>query len=319
MPSACAPRLPILMSQFAGGGRVVRHEKAIADALATRYLVEFRYPASLVELRRMLDEEVHAGTAMVAVGGGDGTLHHAANAIADAPITLAPLPSGTGNDFCRSLGLAPTLEPALSAIAAGRSRQVDVLAVNGVRVLTVAGLGVVSSSALHVGRLARRGHVTRPIVRAFGSLAYLGAAGARLLLEPRLARHATVRWRATADAAWQQVEGRFYGIFLACRPTLGAGLRLPLAVTPDDGRFEIVLVENRARLSVAIQLPKLRSGRSVPQDLLTIHQAVSAEIEWLDGTAIVGDGEDLGEATTIEAPLLLARPCGSSRELTIAD
>ncbi len=267
-------------------------------------MVEFRYPASLVELRRMLDEEVHAGTAMVAVGGGDGTLHHAANAIADAPITLAPLPSGTGNDFCRSLGLAPTLEPALSAIAAGRSRQVDVLAVNGVRVLTVAGLGVVSSSALHVGRLARRGHVARPIVRAFGSLAYLGAAGARLLLEPRLARHATVRWRATADAAWQQVEGRFYGIFLACRPTLGAGLRLPLEVTPDDGRFEIVLVENRARLSVAMQLPKLRSGRSVPQDLLTIHQAVSAAIEWRDGTAIVGDGEDLGEATTIEAQLL---------------
>jgi diacylglycerol kinase (ATP) len=304
MPFRARPRLPIVMSQFAGGGRVVRHEHAIRDALAPRYLVEFRYPASLIELTRMLQEEVQAGTAVVAVGGGDGTLHHAVNAIADAPITLAPLPSGTGNDFCRSLGLAPTLEPALAAIAAGRTRQVDVLAVNGIRVLTVAGLGVVSSSALQVGRLAGRGHVARPIVRAFGSLAYLGAAGARLLLEPRLARHATVRWRATADADWQQVGGRFYGIFLACRPALGAGLRLPLSVTPDDGRFEVVLVENRARLSVAMQLPKLRSGRSVPEDMLSILQASSAAIEWPDGTAIVGDGEDLGEATTIEARLL---------------
>ena len=38
--------------------------------------------------------------------------------------------------------------------------------------------------------------------------------------------------------------------------------------------------------------------------MLSIHQAAAAEIEWPDGTAIVGDGEDLGEATTIEARLL---------------
>jgi len=199
MPSRPRPRLPIVMSQLAGAGRVARHEKAIRDALTRRYEVEFRYPSSLIELRRMVNEEVLAGTPMVGVGGGDGTLHHAVNAIGEAPITLAPLPSGTGNDFCRSLGLAPTLEPALAAINAGRTRRVDVLSVNGVRVLTVAGLGVVSSSALQVARLARRGHLARPFVRAFGSLAYLGAAGARLLLEPRLARHATVRWRTATD------------------------------------------------------------------------------------------------------------------------
>ena len=291
------------MSQFAGGGRAVRHEQAIRHALARRFTLEFRYPSSLTELTRMMHEEVQAGTPVVAVGGGDGTLHHAINAIKDAPITLAPLPSGTGNDFCRSLALAPTLEPALTAIAAGQSRLVDVLDVNGVRVVTVAGLGVVSSSALQVGRMARRGHVARPIVRAFGSLAYLGAAGARLLFEPRLARHATVRWRAP-DGDWQQVDGRYYGIFLACRPGLGAGLRLPLQVEPDDGKFEVVLVERSARLSVAIQLPKLRSGRPVPHDMLSIHQAAAAQIDWPDGTAIVGDGEDLGEATAIEVRLL---------------
>ena len=304
MPHRLRTRLPIVMSRFAGGGRVVRHEKAIRDVLARRYTLEFRYPSSLTELSRMLNEEKQAGTPVVAVGGGDGTIHHAVNVIGDAPLTLAPLPSGTGNDFCRNLGLGPTLGSALAAIASGRSREVDVLAVNNVRVLTVAGLGIVSSSALQVGRLARRGHVARPIVRAFGSLAYLGAAGARLLLEPRLVRHATVRWRTTVDGDWQQVDGRYYGIFLAVRPTLGAGLRLPLHVTPDDGRFEIVLVENCARLSVAMQLPKLRSGRTVPHDMLSIHHAASAVIEWPDGTAIVGDGEDLGEATSIEARLL---------------
>jgi diacylglycerol kinase (ATP) len=304
MPSRAHQRLPVVISQFAGGGRAVRHEPTIRQALAPRFTLEFRYPSSLIELTRMLHEEVQSGTPTIAVGGGDGTLHHAINAIGDAPITLAPLPSGTGNDFCRSLGLAPTLEPALAALVSGQSRLVDVLAINGVRVLTVAGLGVVSSSALQVGRMARRGHVARPIVRAFGSLAYLGAAGARLLFEPRLARHATVRWRKAPESDWQQVDGRYYGIFLACRPGLGAGMRLPIQVEPDDGSFEIVLVERSARLSVAMQLPKLRSGRPVPHDMLSIHQAAAAEIDWPDGTAIVGDGENLGEATTVEARLL---------------
>ena len=174
------------------------------------------------------------------------------------------------------LGLAPTLEPALAAIAAGRSRQVDVLAVNGIRVLTVAGLGVVSSSALQVGRLARRGHVARPIVRAFGSLAYLGAAGARLLLEPRLARHATVRWRATADADWQQVDGRFYGIFLACRPASGSGP--PPASLRDARRWP---VRDRAGR---------KSRASVRRDAAaeTAQRASRATGHALDSSGIIG-------------------------------
>jgi diacylglycerol kinase family enzyme len=296
--------LPVIISAAAGGGRASRHEAAIRAALDRGAALEFRYPASLDALRDAVAGEIRLGTPLVAVGGGDGTLHHAANAIGDAPITLAPLPIGTGNDFCRSLGLGPPLGPALEAIRGGRTRVVDLLDVNGVRVLTVAGLGVVSASALQVGRLSRRGHVARPIVRAFGSLAYLGAAGARLLLQPRLARHAVVRWRAHGGAEWQQVDGRYYGIFLACRPALGAGLRLPLDVPPDDGRFEIVLVERSPRVTVALQLPKLRSGRHVPPNILSIHQAEEASIEWPDGTAIVGDGEDLGSAVTVGVRVL---------------
>lgn len=304
MPSRPRPRLPVIISAAAGGGRASRHEQAIRAALDRRAVLEFLYPASLDALRAALADEIRAATPLVAIGGGDGTLHHAANAIGDTPLTLAPLPIGTGNDFCRSLGLGPTLAPALDAIRAGHTRAVDLLDVNGVRVLTVAGLGVVSTSALQVGRYTRRGHMARPLVRAFGSLAYLGAAGARLLLQPRLARHAVVRWRLGADADWQQVDGRYYGIFLACRAALGAGLRLPIDVPADDGRFEIVLVERSPRLSVTMQLPKLRSGRHVPPNILSIHQATEAVVEWPDRTAIVGDGEDLGMATTIEVRLL---------------
>lgn len=304
MSPADRPRLPVVISRLAGGGRPARHQPAIQAALERRFEPVFLYPADLDAWRRALGDEVAAGTAMVAVGGGDGTMHQAVNAIGDAAVTLAPLPLGSGNDFCRSLGLGSSLATALEAIVSGHSQRVDVLQVNGRRVITVAGLGVVARSALQVGRHARRGAIARPLVRAFGSLAYLGVGGARILFEPRLARRGTVRWKSAAGAEWQQVEGRYYGVFLACRPTLGAGLRLPLDVIDDDGQFEIVLVEQRPRLSVAFHLPRLRSGARIPANILTIHHAVEAVIDWHDGSPLVGDGEDLGQVTTVEARLL---------------
>lgn len=298
-------RLPVFISAAAGSGRPRRAEPAIRAALSDRFELDLRYPATLDELRDGIARELGSGTATIAIGGGDGTLHHAANAIGDAPVTLAPLPLGTGNDFCRSLGLTPGLGPALAALRHGSVRAVDQLLVQGRRVLTVAGLGLVADSALQVHALARPGRVTRPAVRALGSAAYLGVTGLRLLGQPRLAREASIGWRG-AEGGWRQVSGRWYGVVLACRPTLGAGLRLPLAVADDDGLVELVLVEPRARLRVALHLPRLRSGARIPDDLLTVHHAVEIAIEWDGGTRVVGDGEDLGVATAVTARVLPA-------------
>lgn len=297
------PRLPILISEGSGDGRPRRHERAIRAALGERHDLDILYAPDLTTLLRALGSEIAARTPLVGVGGGDGTIHHAVNLIADAPTTLAPLPFGTGNDFCRSLQLTG-MSRALAALAEGSARRVDVLEVQQRRVVTVAGLGVVSRSALQVGRLARPGRRSRHVIRALGSFAYLGAAGARLLFEPKLAHHAILRWQPSAGEAWQTVDGRYYGIFLAARPTLGAGLRLPLDIEADDGRFEIVLVEKRPRVSVALNLPKLRSGAHVPDHLLTVHHGIATEIQWDGGSPIVGDGEDLGTASTIQARVL---------------
>jgi diacylglycerol kinase (ATP) len=286
-----------------GRGRPRRFETAIRGRLEHAFQPDFRYVSSLAALADAITDEAAAGADVVAVGGGDGTLHHAVDAIADSPITLAPLPLGTGNDFCRALGLA-ALDTALDAIAGGRRSRIDVLDVNGVRVVTVAGLGVVARSALQVGRLARPGSVLRTPVRLLGSLAYLGAGGLRILFEPRLAASACVTWRATAGAPTQTLRGSYYGAFLAVRPTLGAGMRLPVDVAPEDGRFEVVLVETAPRLTVARNLPRLRKGCDISAGILTVLHASDAVIEWRGGTALLGDGEDLGTTTEIAARVL---------------
>src|SRR5690606_30083941 len=232
--------LTVILSPAAGNGRAERLEPAIRRALGPVDLT-FRHPRSLSALDAAVDEAVAAGATHLVVGGGDGPLNRAVNRLRDAPVVFAPLPLGSGNDFCRGLQLE-RFETALAALRGGRTRSVDLIEVNGIRVCTMAGLGVAARTGVQVGRLGGPGSLLRPAIRRLGAAAYLTAAGARILLEPRLASEAAVRWR-TADGESRQTAGTFVAAFLAVRQTLGAGLRLPIEPAGDDGLFEVVLVE----------------------------------------------------------------------------
>lgn len=67
----------------------------------------------------------------VAVAGGDGTVGAAAGALAGSGRPLGILPLGTLNHFARDAGIPLDLDEAIAAIAAGRTRQVDLGEVNG--------------------------------------------------------------------------------------------------------------------------------------------------------------------------------------------
>jgi diacylglycerol kinase family enzyme len=66
-----------------------------------------------------------AGSPVVAVGGGDGTLGHAAGLLAAAGQAMAILPLGTRNHLARQLAIPDDLEGAARVIAAGRRQRID--------------------------------------------------------------------------------------------------------------------------------------------------------------------------------------------------
>jgi diacylglycerol kinase family enzyme len=72
-----------------------------------------------------------AGIAALVVAGGDGTISAAAGILAGGELPLGILPLGTLNHFARDAGIPLDLEAAVAAIAAGRTRRVDVAEVNG--------------------------------------------------------------------------------------------------------------------------------------------------------------------------------------------
>lgn len=96
-----------------------------SDIEATTYLCE---AAQLTETARRLalDSDVDA----VVAAGGDGTVSAVAAGLAGTGVALGVIPLGTLNHFAKDLGIRD-LASAVKAIAAGKTRRVDVGEVNG--------------------------------------------------------------------------------------------------------------------------------------------------------------------------------------------
>ena len=73
---------------------------------------------------------IKLGATHVIVGGGDGTMAQAVNALAHTETILGVLPLGTGNSFALTLGIGDDIEKAIDIIAAGRIVSVDLGIVN---------------------------------------------------------------------------------------------------------------------------------------------------------------------------------------------
>ncbi|TMP32579.1 diacylglycerol/lipid kinase family protein [Pseudoalteromonas rubra] len=75
----------------------------------------------------------------VVVVGGDGTINLVVNAIHGLPVTLACLPAGTGNDFCRQFGYAERHWRA--AVFSAHSIAIDLGAIGERYFVNIAGVG----------------------------------------------------------------------------------------------------------------------------------------------------------------------------------
>jgi diacylglycerol kinase family enzyme len=76
--------------------------------------------------RRALEQ----GAAMVAAGGGDGTINAVASVMVGSGVRFGVLPLGTLNHFAKDLGIPLDLDEAVRNLATGVPRQVDVGEVN---------------------------------------------------------------------------------------------------------------------------------------------------------------------------------------------
>lgn len=88
-----------------------------------------------------LIREHRAQVDMIVIGGGDGSLNHAAHALVRAGLPLGIVPLGTANDLARTLGIPTDIAGACDVITKGERKSIDLGCINGKYFFNAANIG----------------------------------------------------------------------------------------------------------------------------------------------------------------------------------
>jgi diacylglycerol kinase family enzyme len=217
----------------------------------------------------------------VALLGGDGSLHAAANTPGPKP-ELALIPAGRANNVATSLGVPTDLPGAARLAVAGQATPLDLIGARtpARRHLAVEGISV----GFHA--VARAG--------------YNGRNSADLVAGARAAVRALARFRPLAVGI--EVDGSFEvqrigQLFVANMPLYGFGLRVAPDADPSDGRLELVTIETGGRASLLALLPHLRKGTHVGRPGVQVRTARRVRIATGGRSPIIADTTNLGSGT----------------------
>jgi diacylglycerol kinase (ATP) len=190
----------------------------------------------IVEHRDLVD--------LVIVGGGDGTLNAAVDALVETHLPLAILPLGTANDLARTIGLPTEISEACRVIIDGNVRRIDLGCVNGKHFFNAASIGLSVNVTRQLDKNAKK---------RWGVFAYLFTASKSLLqMRPF---HAEINdGKMTARVKTVQItigNGRFFG----------GGMTVAEDAAIDDQLLNFYSIEIRHAWELPLLFWSLRHGR----------------------------------------------------------
>ena len=194
----------------------------------------------------ILASNVHPDVEAVLVVGGDGTVCEVVNGLAERPLPLAILRTGTENLLARELGM-PTEPPRVArTLLYGEPIAVDVGVINNRRFLAVAGAGF-DAECIQRLSIRRKGHITHwdyfwPIWRTFWAH-----------------RFPTLRIDVDEERVF---EGKGFAIF-GVIGRYSVGMRVLNRARVDDGLLDICIFPCRSRRGLLTHIARVFLGPHV--------------------------------------------------------
>jgi diacylglycerol kinase (ATP) len=218
-------------------------------------------------MQAVLREQVIGKRRLVAVAGGDGTIHDAIQLLAKSDVTLGILPQGTANNFATALRLPKDLPSAFRVLADGEERAVDLGEANGEYFAEAAGVGLFAE----VLAITRAGHDLRTVLR-----------GMRVVLGTLIANRPR-RLTLVVDGERHQEEA----LNVTVANSFAVGYNLPIAPTArvTDSRLDVVVVGPLTRREMFtyyrairaqshLELPKVHAYRARTVEISARHRTV---------------------------------------------
>ena len=291
-------RVVAITNPRSASGRTGKRWPAIRADLAARGLaVDVRMTAGPGDATALTRRAIAEGYDLIVAVGGDGTINEVVNGFfpsnggaatpaSDAP-ALGVIPSGSGGDFRRSLGVPCEIAAAVDVIASGTARPCDVG-----RLTSAAG-----GEARHFINIADCGVGGEVAARVNASR------GKRIGGTPAFFFHSMsvlMSYRARAveiELDGELLERTVQNVVVANGRAFGGGMQVAPHACLDDGLFDIVIINAASRLRTARDMPLVYRGRHIGRDGVELRRATTVSVRHAAGEEPLlfeAEGEDFG-------------------------
>ena len=288
------PTLTLVVNPSAGGGRARRLLPKVTSGLltglpgaslrvfqtSTYAEARLRCIAAVEQARPPVDGEMKDS---LLVMGGDGMMHLGLNAAAATTVPLGLIPAGTGNDFCRGVGVPSSAPAAVRSIVAGLTRRIDLMSANG-RLAGGAEHRWVGS-IVSTGYDGRVNYRTNQLRWSFGGLAYAWSALAEL------SRFDPLPYRLMIDGEQRNQTAMFVAVGNA--GWFGGGMQGCPDADVTDGLLDLTVIHPVSRATLLRLMPAIYTGKFVRDPAVELLRAKEVVVDG-DGLYAMADGEELG-------------------------
>ncbi len=227
-----------------------------------------------------------AGTPLVIVAGGDGTIEAVARGLAHSQTALGILSQGTRNNIAASLKIPTDVDQALRVIKAGDRRQIDMGKANHHYFMEVVGIGL-EASLFPCGDEVKEG-IKSNYWTALKSL----FSGFKTFLQFK-------QHRLVMRFNGRLVRLRTLQVNICNSPRYGVEFALAPEAQMDDGKLDLIYIDKPSKWEHFRHFFAAMRGKHLPHKRLQMHQATIIEVRSYPSLDVHADGECIGTTPVV--------------------
>ncbi|GAA0459455.1 diacylglycerol kinase family protein [Alkalibacillus silvisoli] len=275
-----------IVNQKSGSGRALKvwyHVESILWEREVDYEVSFTQSPN--HATQLVQQIINSKVKAIIIVGGDGTVHEVINGLQGSKTPLGIIPAGSGNDFCRGMGIPSHYKEALERILKNDKKLIDVGRINDKIFATIAGIGfdgkiaqVTSTSKFkRLFSVIKIGSIPY-ILNMFKVLLYYKPINVNLNIDTNHVKH---------EKVWL--------IAIANTPFYAGGMKICPEAKNNDDLFDICIVKGVSKWGLLRIFPSVFKGKHIDHPAVVTYKGKSLKIVSSNPMVAHGDGEVIGQ------------------------